>query len=301
MATQTAVEPTADADVISDAEVEAFRRDGFVLPSAASIRLDSAHGPRRRQVLADNPDWHNLMRMPHVPAQPGPARRRDRRREICSNRHPSPDHRRRACASRAGPDHGAARFSPSRPRSANPTPWHQDTYNPAVKAGEGREFPRSVMKSGSQSIRATPKMAACASGLRPQRPPSEHSVSRRANAMLDFQSRTRRVNFDLAVNSVRAGPVSGHDLFVVHGANANSSAGAAPITFDLDANDVYDRSFGASKAPAAKTSRRRWPIARSGWCSAGSQPDQRFRHRAPRISRTSTRAPRRTGWSSTGC
>lgn len=251
MATQAAVRPGPDLDMISDAEVEAFRRDGFVLPERG---LDPDSTARMicdvDQVLADNPDWHNLMRMPHVPARAGQLEGvigGEKLFEIAI-------HPQIVAAARAliGPDlimWGGEIFA--KPAAiGKSTPWHQDTYNPAVKAGEGRDFPRSVMiwiavdpcDAENGCLRFVP-----GSGRNGR---VEHSVGRRANAMLDFQVEDDRVDFDLAVNSVRApGQFSAHDLFVVHGANANSSGRRrAGITFHyMDANDVYDRSFGMSK------------------------------------------------------
>ena len=255
MATQVAFDRPDDLDMITPAEAEHFRREGFVLPERGLDPVSTAQMISDvEQVFADNPDWHNLVRMPHVPKRPGQLEGvvgGEKLFEIAI--HPQII---AAAHDLIGPDlimWGGEIFA--KPASiGKSTPWHQDTYNPAIKAGEGRESPRSAM------IWIAVDHCDCDNGCLRFVPGSgrggriEHSLGRRANALLDFQVDDESVRFDLAVNAVRApGQFSAHDLFVVHGANANTSGRRrAGITFHyMDANDVYDRSFGVSRGTGA--------------------------------------------------
>jgi ectoine hydroxylase-related dioxygenase (phytanoyl-CoA dioxygenase family) len=130
------------------------------------------------------------------------------------------------------------------------TPWHQDCYNPAIKAGPGRAMPRSAMiwiavddvGVDNGCLRFIP-----GSG----RTGKLNYIQReKSNDLLNFEIDGLTINEEDAVNGVLpSGQYSCHDLFVVHGANANTSGRRrAGLTFHyMAAEDAYDRSFGAAK------------------------------------------------------
>jgi hypothetical protein len=128
------------------------------------------------------------------------------------------------------------------------TPWHQDCYNPAVKAGAGRPLPRSVMlwiavddvDAENGCLRFIP-----GSGRNGR---LDHVQVQHTKDLLNFEADAEGIS-DKAVNGVRpSGFYSCHDLFVLHGANANvSGRRRAGLTFHyMAAEDVYDRSFGSA-------------------------------------------------------
>ena len=260
----TAFSTRIDADPVTPAEVAAFERDGFVLPQrgldADSTRflVDSIE-----QVFADNANWHNLVRMPHVPLRDGQDEGvigGERLFRIAI-------HPQIIAAARAliGPNlimWGGEIFAKP-PGIGKATPWHQDCYNPAVKAGPGRPHPRSVMiwiavdEVGVDNgcLRFVP-----GSGRNGR---IEHIIDeRKTDAMLNFEVDGRGVDLDSAVDAILSpGHFSCHDVFVVHGANANTSGRRrAGLTFHyMDAADLYDRSFGVARG--AGEGRKPAPLA----------------------------------------
>lgn len=245
-----------ELDMVTADEAAAFRRDGFVIPRRG---LDSESTAALREtieeVLADNRDWHNIVRMPHIPKREGQAEGVIGGEKLFR----IAIHPQIVAAARAliGPDlimWGGEIFA--KPAGiGKSTPWHQDSYTPAVKAGPGREFARSAMiwiavdpvDVGNGCLRFVP-----GSGRSGR---VGHSIGAKANAMLDFEVEDASVHFDTAVNAELApGHFSAHDLFVVHGANANTSGRRrAGITFHyMSAEDVYDRSFGSAFGSASE-------------------------------------------------
>ena len=81
--------------------------------------------------------------------------------------------------------------------------------------------------------------------------------------MLNFEVKSSEIDERTAVDAeLKAGHFSIHDMFVVHGANANASGRRrAGLTFHyMAAEDTYDRSFGNARgtglAKAAPVARR---------------------------------------------
>src|SRR5258708_1512944 len=70
---KTAVEGGLDPrSAITDAEVAAYKENGFVLPKVGLPEGDTAWMRERiERIIVDNPDWHGILRMPHVPLRPG--------------------------------------------------------------------------------------------------------------------------------------------------------------------------------------------------------------------------------------
>lgn len=264
MATAFASPTLGQNSVITPDEKAAFDRDGFVIPArgldgeSTRFLVDSIE-----QVFADNPAWHNLVRMPHVPLREG------QEEGVIGGEllfriaiHPQII---AVAKELIGPNlimWGGEIFA--KPAGiGKATPWHQDCYNPAVKAGPGRPHPRSVMiwiavddvDVENGCLRFVP-----GSGKNGR---IEHIVDeQRKGALLNFEVDRTVVDFDKAVNAVLpSGHFSCHDVFVVHGANANTSGRRrAGLTFHyMDAADLYDRSFGA--APAGGEGRKPAPLA----------------------------------------
>jgi len=63
---------THGQEVITDSEIQHFRENGFVIP-AAGLSDDDAANMREtiERILLENPDWHGIVRMPHVPIREG--------------------------------------------------------------------------------------------------------------------------------------------------------------------------------------------------------------------------------------
>jgi hypothetical protein len=250
MATQAQLREGSPFDLITDEESASFRRDGFVVPARG---LD-AETTREMcdavdEVLTDNPDWHNLLRMPHLPKRPGQIEGVIGGEKLFRIAiHPQIIASARALI---GPDlilWGGEIFAKP-PGTGKSTPWHQDTYTPVIKPGPGRKAARSVMiwiavdhaDVGNGCLRFVP-----GSGRNGR---VEHISPRSANAMLDYEVDGSAVDFSKAVDAILPpGHFSGHDLYVVHGANANTSGRRrAGLTFHyMDAADAYDRSFGVA-------------------------------------------------------
>ncbi len=255
MATQLRPTTLSVDRVMTDADAVFFRENGFVLPERG---LDAA---TTRTMVADidatfrdNPDWHNLVRMPHVPLRAGQLEGvigGEKLFEIAI--HPTVI---AAAQALIGDDlilWGGEIFA--KPAGiGKATPWHQDCYNPAIKPAPGRALARSVMiwiavddvDVDNGCLRFVPGSGrhGCL----------EHSLGGKANMLLDFQVEGQDVDFSSAVDAVRpSGTFSGHDLFVVHGANANTSGRRrAGITFHyMNAADAYDRSFGSATGTGA--------------------------------------------------
>jgi hypothetical protein len=233
--------------VISDSEIAYFNENGFVLPEVGLPEADAA-GLRDtiEKVFRDNPDWAGIVRMPHVPARPGQLEGVIGGEELFKIAiHPTLI----AAARRLIGENlilwGGEIFA--KPAGTGKrTPWHQDCYNPAVKAGAGRKFPRSVMlwiavddvDADNGCLRFIP-----GSGRNGR---LDHAQVQHTKDLLNFEADTKDIA-DKAVDGVRrSGFYSGHDLFVLHGANANvSGRRRAGLTFHyMAAEDVYDRSFG---------------------------------------------------------
>ena len=254
MATAHATRPIPKHVVTAD-EAVSFRDQGFVLPEQGlDAETTEAMVDAMERVFVANPDWHNLVRMPHIPLRPGVLEGVIGGEELFKIAiHPTII---AAARDLIGPNlilWGGEIFA--KPASiGKATPWHQDCYNPSVKAGPGRKDPKSVMiwiavddvGIDNGCLRFVPE-----SGKNGR---IEHIVGSNDNALLNFEVDKTVVDFDCAVNAVRApGQFSGHDVFVVHGANANTSGRRrAGLTFHyMDAADTYDRSFGMAKGTGA--------------------------------------------------
>ena len=251
MATQIVRERPSELDMVTQEEIESFERNGFVLPERG---LDPESTETLRQtmedVFRDNPDWHNLVRMPHVPPREGQLEGvigGERLFEIAL-------HPQLIAAARAliGPNlimWGGEIFA--KPAAiGKSTPWHQDCYNPAIRAAPGRKLSRSAMiwiavdpvDVENGCLRFLPR-----SGRNGR---LEHNLQPKPGAMLDFEVDGETLRYDEAVNAELApGHFSVHDSYVVHGANPNTSGRRrAGITFHyMDAADAYDRSFGSAR------------------------------------------------------
>lgn len=270
MATQMVRELPRELDMVTPEEVESFERNGFVLP-ARGLDADTTASLREtmEQVFRDNPEWHNLVRMPHVPLREGQLEGvigGEKLFEIAMNPQ-------LIAAARAliGPDlimWGGEIFA--KPAAiGKSTPWHQDCYNPAIKAAPGRKLTRSAMiwiavdpvDVENGCLRFVP-----GSGRNGR---LEHNLQPKPGAMLDFEVDGETLRYDEAVNAELApGHFSVHDSYVVHGANANTSGRRrAGITFHyMDAGDAYDRSFGSARGtgsagkPAPLAMRPIWQV-----------------------------------------
>ncbi len=236
-------------DIIDDGELSYFNENGFVLPKVGLPEADAAALRETiEQVFRNNPEWAGIVRMPHVPLRPGQLEGVIGGEELFKIAvHPTMI----AAASRLiGPNlilWGGEIFA--KPAGTGKrTPWHQDCYNPAVKAGAGRPLPRSVMlwiavddvDAENGCLRFIP-----GSGRNGR---LDHVQVQHTKDLLNFEADAEGIS-DKAVNGVRpSGFYSCHDLFVLHGANANvSGRRRAGLTFHyMAAEDVYDRSFGSA-------------------------------------------------------
>lgn len=252
MATVAKIHQDVVEEIVTPDEAEAFNRDGFVLPArgldpeTTRFMVDTVE-----KVFIDNPGWPSIIRMPHVPLREGQNEGVIGGEELFR----IAIHPKLIAAARRliGPDlimwGGEIFAKPAGTGKA--TPWHQDCYNPAVKAGPGRAHPRSVMiwiavdhvDVDNGCLRFVP-----GSGANGR---IEHIIDEKRNdGILNFEVEKRDIDFSTAVDAVRApGQFSCHDVYVVHGANANTSGRRrAGLTFHyMDAADLYDRSFGAGK------------------------------------------------------
>jgi len=240
----------APSQVMRDSEVAYFKDNGFVLPEVglpgdASAEMRSVV----EKVFVDNPDWAGIVRMPHVPVRPGQLEGVIGGEEIFKIAlHPTII----AAASRLISKNlilwGGEIFAKPAGTGVR-TPWHQDCYTPAVQAGPGRERPSSVMvwiavddvDADNGCLRFIP-----GSGKAGR---LNYIARDNATNLLNFEVEGKTINESTAVNGVLpSGKFSCHDLYVVHGANANvSGRRRAGLTFHyMAAEDVYDRSFGAA-------------------------------------------------------
>jgi hypothetical protein len=244
----TAPEP---CDVVSDAEIAHFNEAGFVVPKIGLPAADAAFMRETvERVFRDNPGWAGIVRQPHVPIRHGQLEGVIGGEDLFKIAvHPVII----AAARRLIGDNlilwGGEIFA--KPGGIGMrTPWHQDCYNPAIKAGPGRAMPRSVMLwiavddvgVDNGCLRFIP-----GSGKNGKLNYIQRETS---NDLLNFEIDGLTINEAEAVNGVLpSGQYSCHDLFVVHGANANTSGRRrAGLTFHyMAAEDTYDRSFGAAK------------------------------------------------------
>lgn len=245
----TSVQVDAHA-LINDADITHFKEQGYVFPRQG-LPADDAAWMREtiERVFRDNTDWAGITRMPHIPLREGQEEGVKGGEELFKIAiHPTLI----AAASRLiGPNlimWGGEIFA--KPAGTGKrTPWHQDCYNPAVKAGPGRKLPQSAQiwiavddvdpENGSLSFVA-------GSG---REGPIHHEQRKELRDLLNFEVDTSSINEHRIVHSTMpSGHFSVHDLFVVHGANANiSGRRRAGLTFHyMAAEDVYDRSFGSA-------------------------------------------------------
>lgn len=255
-------------EIVDDSELSYFIENGFVLPKVGLPEADAAALRETiEQVFRDNPDWAGIVRMPHVPVRPGQLEGVIGGEELFKIAvHPTLI----AAASRLIGKNlilwGGEIFA--KPAGTGKrTPWHQDCYNPAVKAGAGRAFPRSVMiwiavddvDAENGCLRFIP-----GSGRSGR---LDHVQVQHTRDLLNFEVDAECIS-DKAINGVRpSGFYSCHDLFVLHGANANiSGRRRAGLTFHyMAAEDVYDRSFGSASGsgrdkPAPLADRPIWLV-----------------------------------------
>jgi ectoine hydroxylase-related dioxygenase (phytanoyl-CoA dioxygenase family) len=220
------------------------------------------------KVFADNPDWAGIVRMPHVPIREGQLEGVIGGEEIFKIAlHPTII----AAASRLIGKNlifwGGEIFAKPAGTGVR-TPWHQDCYTPAVQAGPGRERPRSVMIW--IAVDDVGLDNGCLRFIPGSGKAGRLSYIARDNAtnLLNFEVEGNTINEASAVDGVLpSGKYSCHDLFVVHGANANvSGRRRAGLTFHyMAAEDSYDRSFGAAKGsgkaqPAPIANRPIWLV-----------------------------------------
>jgi len=242
--------PAAPQQVMRDAEVAYFNENGFVLPDTG-LPEDAAAEMREvvEQVFADNPDWAGIVRMPHIPIRPGQLEGVIGGEAIFKIAlHPAII----AAASRLISKNlilwGGEIFAKPAGTGIR-TPWHQDCYTPAVQAGPGRERPRSVMIWIAVDNVGVDN--GCLRFIPGSGKAGRLSYIARDNAtnLLNFEVEGKTINEAAAVDGVLpSGKYSCHDLYVVHGANANTSGRRrAGLTFHyMAAEDSYDRSFGAA-------------------------------------------------------
>jgi hypothetical protein len=271
LAEPMAIDDVRPGRVVTDAEVASFRRDGFVLPRRG-MSPDSTAAMREavERVFRDNEDWPNLLRMPHVPKRPGLREGVIGGEDIFKIMFDPV--LLQAAADILGPNlimWGAEIFA--KPGAVGKaTPWHQDSYNRAIKSGTGAERVDSLMvwiavddvSPENGCLRFIPGTGRTGDGR------LEHTQHAETNALLNFEIGSSRFDLASAVDAVRApGQFSIHDLYVVHGANANTSGRRrAGLTFHyISSADLYDRSIGAAKgsglaAPAPLAHRPIWLV-----------------------------------------
>ena len=239
--------------VLSDKEVASFRRDGFVLPKQGlSPKSTAAMQNAVERVFCDNEDWHNLLRMPHLPKRPGMKEGVVGGEDIFKIIFDPV--LLQAAADILGPNlimWGAEIFA--KPGAiGKSTPWHQDTYTRVIKAGDGGPRVDSLMvwiavddvSPENGCLRFIPGSGRTGDG------DIEHGTPQQANAMLNYEVLADRFDANTAVDAVRTpGQFSIHDLYVVHGANANTSGRRrAGLTFHyISSADLYDRSVRIAK------------------------------------------------------
>jgi len=262
---KTTVEGGLDPrSAITDAEVAAYKENGFVLPKVGLPEDDTAWMRERiERIIVDNPDWHGILRMPHVPLRPGQLEGLIGGEDLFKIAlHPTVI---QAARRLVGPNlimWGGEIFAKP-PGVGKRTPWHQDCYTPAVKPGPGRTFPMSAMvwiavddvDPSNGSLRFIPKSG--------RNGPVDHGTLKSLDGnLLNFEADTESFDLSRVHDSVlTSGRFSVHDFFVVHGANANTSGRRRiGLTFHyMAAEDIYDRSFGdavgtgrANPAPVAR-------------------------------------------------
>ncbi len=256
---------------LTDAEVASFHRDGFVLPArgmspAATETMKEAV----ERVLRDNEDWPNLLRMPHLPKRPGMREGVVGGEDIFKIMFDPALIQ--AASDILGPNlimWGAEIFAKPG-KIGKPTPWHQDTYTPVIKAGDGGQRVTSLMiwiavddvAQDNGCLRFIPGSGRSGDGN------IEHGAPGQANALLNYEVGADRFDVSTAVDAVRSpGQFSIHDLYVVHGANANTSGRRrAGLTFHyISSADYYDRAIGVSRGtglavPAPLAGRPIWLV-----------------------------------------
>ncbi|QGZ93681.1 phytanoyl-CoA dioxygenase family protein [Terricaulis silvestris] len=264
-------ERTRDAaPVVTDAEVQLFLRDGFVLPERGLPPEDTAAMVAAcEEVFCTNANWQNLLRMPHIPKRP------DQDEGVQGGEHlfkfaihPMIIEAARRLVGDNIIMWGGEIFAKP-PGVGKATPWHQDCYNPAVKPGPGRARARSAMiwiaidncDEENGCLRFIPGSGG--NGL------VEHIRDDKSDALLSFEADTHDFDVNSSVPAIRRpGQYSAHDLYCVHGAQPNnSSRRRAGLTFHyMNSEDAYDRSFGDAVAsgqgrkPAPLASRPIWLV-----------------------------------------
>lgn len=236
--------------VITDDEVAQFERDGFVQP-AMGLSIEDAGLMREavERVFVDNPGANDrfIVRMPHLPI--------DREGQIEGliggealfqfAMHPLLI----AAASRLiGPNlmmWDGEIFSKSSTVDQR-TPWHQD-YERTLQPGPGRKKAKSAMiwiavddvDPDNGSLRFIPGSGRGGA--------IDHARFEQSNELINFEADISNLEVERAHDSHRrSGQFSAHDLYVVHGANANRSGRRrVGLAFHyMAAEDLYDRSFG---------------------------------------------------------
>ena len=235
-------------EVVTDSEIQHFRDNGFVIP-AAGLSADDAANMRDtiERILLENPDWHGIVRMPHVPIREGQLEGLIGGESLFRIAiHPTIIE---AARRLVGPNlilWGGEIFAKP-PGIGKRTPWHQDCYNPTIKPGPGRERAQSA-----QVWIAVDDVDATNGGLRfiaksGRSGRLDHAAKQGSADLLNFEIDTSGFDPEAIVDSVLpSGHFSVHDLYVVHGANANvSGRRRIGLTFHyMAAEDIYDRSFG---------------------------------------------------------
>jgi hypothetical protein len=255
---------TDPKELVSDAEVSQFLEKGYVLPKVGLPPEDAAAMRETiEQVVIDNPDWHGIVRMPHIPLREGQLEGVIGGEKLFRiAMHPTLI----GAASRlVGPDlilWGGEIFAKP-PKIGARTPWHQDCYTPSVKAGPGRERPLSAqIWIAVDNVDPSNGSLSFIPGSGRNGPIDHGQFNRTVKDLLNFEADTSKLDVGGAFHSVmKSGNFSAHDMFVVHGANANSSGRRRiGLTFHyMSARDLYDRSFGdgfgsgrAQPAPIAR-------------------------------------------------
>ena len=198
----------SDADRVgglTPEEVAYFREEGFVLPREG-LPPDVVQHMRGLvdNVVRDNADWANLLRMVHVPRRPGQLEGVIGGEEVFKLMfHPV---LLKAAASILGPNlimWGSEMFAKP-PGVGKGTPWHQDCYNPAIKSGKGEDRVTSLMvwiavdniDRGNGCLRFIPS-----SGRNGK---LEHIQHGRTDALLNFEADANVIDVSKAVDSIRA-------------------------------------------------------------------------------------------------
>jgi hypothetical protein len=256
--------------IVDEAEVAFFRKNGFVLPRRG-LPEDARAGicEAVERVLRDNAEWQNLLRMPHVPKRPGLLEGVVGGEDVFRYAlHPAVlDVARSVC----GPDvimWGSEIFA--KPAGVGKaTPWHQDNYTPAVKpkVEGGHSSAISIWIAiddvglDNGCMRFIPETGRGGGAL-------PHGPADTAGSLLNFNVAESEFDLDSAVDAILpSGHFSIHDLYVLHGAKANTSGRrrAALTLHYMSAEDYYDRSFGMAKGsglskPAPMATRPIWLV-----------------------------------------